>query len=88
MKTSLFHILFIIHNGEVEMYWITGEGHSNILQIAGVKLENAPQGKANSPVWVAQKRIYFLWLSKAMMIKHKLARCGSELRGFLLQDKK
>lgn len=65
------------------MYWITGEGHSNILQIAGVKLENAPQGKANSPVRVGQKRIYFLWLSKAMMIKHKLAGCGSELRGFL-----
>lgn len=62
--------------------WSTGEGHSNVLHIAVMKLENAPQGKASSPVWVAQRRIYLLWLSEAMMLKHKLGRCGSELRGF------
>lgn len=82
MKTSLFHIPSIIHKRGVERYWNTGEGHSNTLQIAVVKLENAPQGKANSPVWLAQRRIYLLWLSEAMMLKHKLARCGSEQRGF------
>lgn len=81
MKTSLFHIPPTILDGGAEMYWNTGEGHSNILQIAGVKLENAPLGKANSPVWVAQRRIYWLWLSKTMMLKHELTRCVSELRG-------
>lgn len=50
------------------MYRNTGEGHSNILQIAGVKLENAPLAKANSPGWEAQRRICLLWLSEAMML--------------------
>lgn len=82
MKISFFHIPSIIHNGGAGRYWNTGEGHSNILQIAVVQLENSPQGKANSPVWVAQRRIYLLWFNEAMMLKHKLTRCGSEQRGF------
>lgn len=41
-KMSSFHIPSIIHTGGAEMYWNTGEGHSKILQIAEVTLENAP----------------------------------------------
>lgn len=67
-KLHFFHVPSIIHNGGVEMYRNTGKGHSNILQIAGVKLENAPLAKANSPGWEAQRRICLLWLSEAMML--------------------
>lgn len=41
MKTSPFDLPSIIHTGGPEMYCNTGEGHSNILQIAET-LENAP----------------------------------------------
>lgn len=41
-KASSFHIFSIIHTGGAEMYWNTGEGHSNLLQIVEVTLENAP----------------------------------------------
>lgn len=31
-----------------------------------------------SPVWVAQGKIYVLWLSGASMLKYVFTRCGSE----------
>lgn len=41
------------------MYWNTGEGHSNILQIAVVILENALKGQPNQPYMGSSEKDLF-----------------------------